>query len=234
MSIAAHELRTPLTSILGTVQVLLRQVARASDERPVDLVGMKRGLDRVNDQSQRINKLVSDLLDTSRIQAGRLEFTMEPADMTAIVREAVDGQRMAHPGRRIIVTAPDTSTPVFGDAMRLGQVVDNLLTNALKYSADKMPVEVRLTSEEGMAHVSVRDYGDGIPQEAIPHLFERFYRAPGVEVKSESGVGLGLGLYITYTIVARHNGSIEVESTPGHGTTFHVYIPLERAESVGA
>ena len=226
LSIAAHELRTPLTSILGTVQVLSRQVKRASDEKPLDLANVKRGLDRVNDQSQRINKLVSDLLDTSRIQSGQLEFRMEPIEMVAIVRETVEGQSVAHPGRQIGISFPDQLLQVIGDAVRLAQVFDNLLTNALKYSTEDEPVEVLITTEDSQIHVSVRDHGDGIPPDAVPHLFERFYRVPGMEVKSDSGVGLGLGLYITHSIVARHNGRIVVTAEPGEGTTFHVYLPI--------
>jgi two-component system, OmpR family, phosphate regulon sensor histidine kinase PhoR len=226
LSIAAHELRTPLTSILGTAQVLLRQLRRVTEEKPLDLTSMKRGLERVNDQSQRINKLVSDLLDTSRIQAGQLEFSMQSADMAAIVRETVDGQSLAHPGRQIRLTAPEGPVLVMGDDVRLAQVLDNLLTNALKYSMEDAPVDVTLALSDKQVYITVRDYGDGIPLEAIPHLFERYYRVPGMEVKSESGVGLGLGLYITSTIVARHHGRIEVTAERGHGTTFHVYIPL--------
>ncbi len=226
LSIAAHELRTPLTSILGTVQVLSRQVRRASDEKPLDLANVKRGLDRVNDQSQRINKLVSDLLDTSRIQAGHLEFSTELIDLKALVDETVDGQSLAHPGRRIELLTPEWPIPVIGDAIRLAQVFDNLLTNALKYSTEDAPVEVEVTIEGTEACVRVQDHGEGIPTEALPHIFERFYRVPGMEVKSDSGVGLGLGLYITYTIVARHNGRIVVTSVPREGTTFRVYIPV--------
>jgi two-component system phosphate regulon sensor histidine kinase PhoR len=226
LSIAAHELRTPLTSILGTAQVLLRQLRRVTEEKPLDLNSMKRGLERVNDQSLRINKLVSDLLDTSRIQAGQLEFSMQPANMTAIVRETVDGQSLAHPGRKIRLMVPDGPVLVLGDDVRLAQVLDNLLTNALKYSMEDAPVDVTVTLWDKQVYIAVRDYGDGIPPEAIPHLFERFYRVPGMEVKSESGLGLGLGLYITSTIVARHHGHIEVTAERGQGTTFHVYIPL--------
>jgi PAS domain S-box-containing protein len=226
LSIAAHELRTPLTSILGTVQVLSRQLRRASDEKPLDLANLKRGLDRVNDQSQRINKLVSDLLDTSRIQAGYLEFSMGLIDLKTLVDETVDGQSLAHPGRRIGLLSPDWPIPVIGDAIRLAQVFDNLLTNALKYSTEDAPVEVEVSIEEKEACVRVQDHGEGIPPEALPHIFERFYRVPGMEVKSDSGVGLGLGLYITYSIVARHNGRIVVTAEPRVGTTFRVYIPV--------
>ncbi|MGO8949190.1 MAG: ATP-binding protein [Ktedonobacterales bacterium] len=226
LSIAAHELRTPLTSVLGTVQVLLRQLRRATDEKPLDSANVKRGLERVNDQSQRINKLVSDLLDTSRIQSGQLEFNMQPTDLVAIVRESIDGQSLAHPGRQIRLMVAERSVLVLGDDVRLAQVVDNLLTNALKYSTEDAPVEVSVGTRDEQAYIGVRDYGEGIPSEAMPRLFERFYRVPGIEVKSDSGVGLGLGLYITSTIVTRHNGRIEVSAEPGQGTTFDVYIPL--------
>jgi two-component system phosphate regulon sensor histidine kinase PhoR len=226
LSIAAHELRTPLTSVLGTVQVLLRQIRRFSDDKPLDLANLRRGLERVNDQSQRIHKLVSDLLDTSRIQSGQLEFNIQPVDLAAIVRDSVDGQCVTHPGRHIKCTVLAAPLPVLGDDVRLSQVVDNLLTNALKYSTEDAPVEVTVDSRGDEACLSVRDHGEGIPAEAMPRLFERFYRVPGMEVKSGSGVGLGLGLYISSTIIARHNGRIEVTAEPGKGTIFNVLIPM--------
>ncbi len=226
LSIAAHELRTPLTSVLGTVQVLLRQIRRFSDDKPLDLANLRRGLERVNDQSQRIHKLILDLLDTSRIQSGQLEFNIQPEDLAAIVRDSVDGQSVTHPWRQIKCTVLTAPLPVLGDDVRLSQVVDNLLTNALKYSSENAPVEVTVDARGDEARLSVRDHGDGIPAEAMPRLFERFYRVPGMEVKSDSSVGLGLGLYISSTIVARHNGRIEVTAEPGKGTTFDVFIPM--------
>jgi signal transduction histidine kinase len=110
-------------------------------------------------------------------------------------------------------------------------VVGNLLSNALKYSAPERPVVVRLRHADGTAVISVHDQGPGIPADALPHLFEQFYRAPRVEVRSGSRTGLGLGLTISRAIVARHGGSIEVESEVGRGSTFSLHLPLVVAES---
>ena len=121
-----------------------------------------------------------------------------------------------------------------GDAFRLSQVVDNLVSNALKYSPEEAEVMVTLDEpqvrHDGETHRTARlrvaDKGVGIPSEDIPHIFERFYRAAGVDVQAGAGVGLGLGLHITHSIVERHGGEIEVRSTPGNGSTFEVRLPL--------
>jgi signal transduction histidine kinase len=107
-------------------------------------------------------------------------------------------------------------------------VLTNLLSNALKYSAQECPVALGVRAEGQRAVLTVRDEGAGIPAESLPHLFERFYRVPGVQVQSGSGVGMGLGLFITHEIVERHGGTIQVQSAVGEGTTFTVTLPLAR------
>lgn len=223
LSIAAHELRTPLTTILGTLHVIARQLAR-DDEKPLDRSVLAQSVNRINRQAERINKLVTDLLDTTRLSAGRLEFSLVPCDLTAIAREAADGQAMVYATSRIVLELPSRPVHVVGDPTRLGQVIENLLTNALKYSDEEHAVELSLTVEHGQAHVRVRDFGVGIPPESIEHLFERFYRVPGTQVQTGSGVGLGL--YISRQIVEQHGGEISVESRLGEGATFHVVLPL--------
>jgi signal transduction histidine kinase len=115
---------------------------------------------------------------------------------------------------------------VEADAMRLSQVLTNLLTNAIRYSPADQPISVTLTADEGEARVSVRDHGPGIPAEVLPHLFERFYRAPGADRHPGGEVGLGLGLYIAYEIVRRHSGRLWCESIPDQGSTFTFALPL--------
>lgn len=142
--------------------------------------------------------------------------------------EAVREQRLAWPQRPIPVEMPYEPVPVTADAERIGQVVTNYLTNALKYSAEDLPVVVSLRMERGAARVAVHDEGPGLTPEQAEQVWERFHRVPGIEVRSGSGVGLGLGLHISRTIVERHGGVVGVESVPGEGATFWFTLPVER------
>jgi signal transduction histidine kinase len=169
----------------------------------------------------RMERLVNDLVDVSRIDASWLPLRLERCDLMHLCRQIADEQSAASE-RDIRVDLTDGPVWVTADAERMGQVLTNLLSNAVKYSAQDCPVELALRAE------GERDEGAGIPPESLPHLFERFYRVPGVQVQSGSGVGLGLGLFITREIVERHGGAIEVESAVGQGTTFTVSLPLAR------
>ncbi|MBF6591015.1 MAG: ATP-binding protein, partial [Ktedonobacterales bacterium] len=128
--------------------------------------------------------------------------------------------------RVLALEAPATPVPVVVDADRIGQVVTNYLTNALKYSDADRPVSVSLERVGPLARVRVRDEGPGLSAEQCARLWERGYRAPGIEVRSGTGVGLGLGLYISRAIIERHGGQVGVESAPGHGSTFWLTLPL--------
>jgi signal transduction histidine kinase len=147
--------------------------------------------------------------------------------LDAVVREAVEEQRQLHPERTIALDVPsEPRVPVVADAHRLGQVVTNLLTNALKYSPTDRPVEVGLQVHNQQARVWVRDAGPGLPPAEQEHVWERYYRAPGVSVQSGSGIGLGLGLHISRTIIEQHQGQVSVQSAPGQGSTFWFSLPL--------
>jgi len=178
-------------------------------------------------QLTRLDRLVGDLLDVSRIQAGKLELRPEPCDLLEITREAVREQRAAWLGRGITLDLPHHAAVLLhADPDRIGQVVTNYLTNALKYSTEDAPVAVWLRVRGDTARVEVRDHGPGLAPEQQAHLFERFYRVPGIEQQNGSGVGLGLGLSICRTIVERHGGAVGVESAPGDGATFWFTLPL--------
>jgi signal transduction histidine kinase len=184
-------------------------------------------LQQVDVQIGRIERLTSDLVDVSRIQAGRLDMQLTPCDLVPIVVDAVREQSLTAPARSIDVDVPPgAAVPVLADADRIGQVVTNYLTNALKYSADDEPVTVGLEVDGAMARVSVHDAGPGIPAAEQERIWERFYRVPGLEHRSGSGIGLGMGLYISRTIVERHHGHVGVESHPGSGSTFWFTLPL--------
>ena len=175
----------------------------------------------------RMELLVNDLLDISRIEGGKLAMRVTESDLAALCR-AVAEEQMAASERHIEVDLPAEPLLVPMDAERIAQVVANLVSNALKYSIHGCPVTLRARREGDFALVAVRDEGAGIPPEAQELLFERFYRVPGVQVQTGSGVGMGLGLYISREIVERHGGRIWVESAVGEGTTFFFTLPVKQ------
>jgi signal transduction histidine kinase len=178
---------------------------------------------------RRLEALVNDLVDVSRIHAGKLELRPEQVDLVAVVQDAVTAQQEAAPERRIdLRRSGDLSLSVHADAGRIEQVVTNYLTNALKYSPAAHPVEVgiEIEIEQQCVRVWVRDYGQGLPLSEQRRIWKRFHRVHGVEVQSGAGVGLGLGLYISRMIVERHHGQVGVQSSPGHGSTFWFTLPL--------
>jgi signal transduction histidine kinase len=233
LGMAGHELKTPLTTLQLSLQRMQRR-ARLSASSGGDVAGPAReaaaapggDLQRSLEQLERLNRLVNDLLDTSRIQAGRLELALQETDLQAIVRARVEEQRQGFPERTIHLHLPEVPAPLLADADRLGQVVTNYLTNALKYSPEDRPVDVGVGLEGQQGRVWVRDQGPGIPLAEQERLWDRFHRVPGIEVQSGSGIGLGLGLHISKMIVEQHHGQVGVLSRPGQGATFWFTVPL--------
>jgi signal transduction histidine kinase len=234
LGIASHELITPLTTLKLYHQIIqrrLQQAERASWRSASEMPGLLANLSQQHSNAQaqieRLSQLVSDLLDVSRIQAGHLHQRLEPVDVLALVRDAAEEQRQAHPTRTIRLVLPSQAEIlVRADADRLGQVVANYLTNALKYSFEECPIEVGIERQQEQVRVWVHDQGPGLTAAQQEHVWERFYRVPGVEVRSGSGIGLGLGLHICKTIVEGHHGQVGVESAPGEGSTFWFAVPL--------
>lgn len=218
LGIASHELKTPLTSLKGLTQLTRRRLERSGAPEAQYLARMEYAI-------RRMETLVNDLLDISRIESGKLALRLEPVEFISLCRQVVDEQTAAT-DRQIDFDAPAEPIEVEVDVDRISQVLTNLLSNALKYSPLGSPVTLTLTRYDSTVAFTVRDQGTGIPSAELPHIFERFYRVPGVEVQSGSGVGLGLGLYITKEIVERHGGCISVESERGKGSAFHVGLPL--------
>ncbi|GAC1355209.1 MAG: hypothetical protein PVSMB5_10120 [Ktedonobacteraceae bacterium] len=240
LGIASHELRTPLTTIKANVQLAKRRLKTVAAELVSETTTSKVNasyemLSRAERQVGVLNRLVGDLIDISRIQTGKLQLQLrkEPSDLVQIVAEAVQEQQKAFPNRTITLSLPFSNEPlpVIADADRIAQVLINYLTNALKYSESDKPVAVALTQEKdtrGVAsvRVAVRDEGPGLQPEEQKRIWECFYQSEQVKVVSGSGVGLGLGLYISQTIIERHQGQTGVDSTPGTGSTFWFILPL--------
>jgi PAS domain S-box-containing protein len=233
LGIASHELKTPLTSIKGNIQLAKRQLTRLQQQEAATqeyvtstLTTIQGLLDRAERQMSVQNRLVNDLIDVSRIQTNQLNLQLAPCDLVRIVREVVEDQRILAPTRTIRWDTSVVEADVLADADRVEQVVNNYLSNALKYSEDDKPMEVRLAQEEGMMRVSVRDAGPGLSSAHQQHIWDRFYRVEGIDVKSGTGVGLGLGLYICRNLIERQGGQVGVESGLGQGSTFWFTLPL--------
>ena len=197
---------------------------------------MHHDLEEAGKSAARLTRLLTLLFDTAAARADKLELHRAPVDLAALVREQVAAQRVAAPDRTIDLQTPadGAPVPVEVDADRIGQVITNYLTNALKYSPADRPVHVsvavRVEGGEGqarVARVAVRDRGPGIPEAERGRVWELFHRAPGVEAQDRArGGSLGLGLYICKAIVEAHGGRVGVASTVGEGSTFWFTLPL--------
>src|SRR5258706_3782708 len=216
---ASHELRSPLTVLKLQAALLHRQLAKQG------VPASAPGLAGIETQITTIARLVEELLDVSKIQAGRLEYVREPVDLDALLREIAEIMQQTHPSHTILVHGAVQSS-LIGDRDRLGQGFTNLLSNAIKDSPDAQTVEMDLSASPETVTICVRDHGLGIPREQRDKIFERFYRAASPQHRAIPG--LGMGLYIVAEIVKRHGGTISVDSEVGKGSTFTVTLPLMR------
>ena len=234
IGIAGHELKTPLTAIKGNLQLVIRRLNNILKEGSggdvvalSKLEAMPAMLERAERHVNMLTRLVRDLVEVSRIQAGKLELRLAPCDLASIVREVVADYRDNVPNRVVRLKLEEgAAVPIMADADHVSQVASNYLSNALKYSEADRPVEVHLEVSGPQARFSVRDEGPGLSAEEQQRVWERFYRVPDVEVQSGSEVGLGLGLHISRTIIEEQGGHVGVESTPGEGSTFWFTLPL--------
>jgi signal transduction histidine kinase len=233
LSMASHELKTPLTSISGLAQVLLRRMRRRIEEgRPSDqewqneqLAHVDR-LELLNSQTGRLGRLVDELLDVSRIESGKLEFDWAPVDLEQLIREVASRLQLSTSQHTIEVDFEGTSdATVTADRDHIEQVLDNLVSNAIKFSPDGGKIVVSLRANGKDVELSVADAGVGIPAHQLEAVFGLFYQAED-PVSRRTG-GMGLGLYISKEIIARHNGRIWAASAPGQGSTFSFSLPRE-------
>jgi signal transduction histidine kinase len=219
LTVAAHELRTPLTTLMGQAQLFQRRAERERHLSERD----HRTLQIINDQVARLNKLVLALLDVSRLETGQLTIERVPLDICVLAHRVVREIMPTADDRRIELICPERPVFVNGDELRLEQVLQNLIQNALRYSRPPEPIIVTVTSQAATACIAVQDRGIGIPRDALPRLFQRFYRAKNAEEQHIGG--MGIGLHVVKEIVTLHGGTIEVESSEGAGSTFTVCLP---------
>lgn len=216
LSIASHELKTPLTTIKGFIQLLERMVPKNSSEKFVSTLG------KVSVYVDRLNNLISELLDTSKIQSGNIEIHKDPFDIDKLVHDTVENLALATPEYKISINS-DTKATILGDELQISQVITNLVSNAIKYSPGTDKVDVYCNRVGNFVKVSITDYGMGISHQDQTKIFERFFRARDIQKKFP---GMGIGLYICHEIIANHNGTLWVESEIGAGSTFNFTLPI--------
>jgi PAS domain S-box-containing protein len=214
IGLASHELKTPLTSISAYLQILHRLETNETSKRFVD---------KTMHQVKKLITLVNDLLDVSKIEAGKMQLATEEFEIKTVVENAIELIQESNINYQIILESKVHGLKINGDPHRIEQVLINLLTNAIKYSPKANKVEVFLSYTKDEVTIGVKDYGLGIAPDKLSQIFSRFFRIEG----NDPGIsGLGIGLYLTRQIVDRHNGKIWVESEPGKGSTFWVTLPI--------
>jgi signal transduction histidine kinase len=212
-----HEIRTPLSALTATSHILLRP--NLSDEQRAEFVQMIQG------ETSRLATMTTDFLDLAKLESGRMRFAPEPFELKGLIAECVDVVKPQAAGRRVamhIDVLPDLPS-TNSDRGKIKQVLLNLLTNAVKYNKEGGGIFITAQCTEEAICVAVRDTGKGIPPEALPRMFEKFYRVPDSEGMAQ---GTGLGLPIAKRIVEVHGGKMTVESEVNVGTTFRFTLPL--------
>ncbi len=218
IALASHELKTPITTIKGYAQSTLRNLDAYDGAR------LARTLSIINDQANRITRLVNEMLDVSRMESQTLTFDLEHFDLRTIIEEVASNQTLVSPDFELDLRMPEEPLVVGADRQRLEQVLTNLVQNAVKYSGESRRIEIATWAEGDEAITYVRDFGVGIPANQQSRVFQRFFRASNVSTSNYSG--LGLGLFISHGIITRHGGRMWLESVEGEGSTFYFALPL--------
>jgi len=216
ISIASHELKTPLTSVKGYVQLLERSIQKGDAET------VKKHLKKAQVQLEKLNNLIADLLDISKIESGKLKFNKQNFAIDYLIENVIEVMHQSNPEFKIIKKGM-ANCEVFADEMRIEQVIVNFLTNAMKYSPGTDEIYITINVANDQLYIAVKDNGIGMLPEQQECVFDKFYR---VEETSQRFQGLGIGLYISSEIVKRHDGEIGVKSTYGQGSEFYFMIPI--------
>jgi signal transduction histidine kinase len=224
VDMVSHELRTPLTSIRGFVATLLQ-----AGEGIFDWETQEEFLQIVDTEAERLGQMIDDLLNIARIQNGRgLQYNFMPTDLKVVAGHVVrllSQSSFMKGNHELRVTIPDGFPTIYSDDAKLQQILNNLVSNALKYSPNGGVVEIAAQESEGGVQIDISDQGLGVPKEQLPKMFGQFFR---VEGQSHAGIkGTGLGLWLTKHMVDGHHGRIWVDSEFGHGSTFHVWLPRD-------
>jgi PAS domain S-box-containing protein len=217
IGIASHELKTPVTSIKAYTQVLERMLAKKGESKEAEMIK------RMDGQLNRLTSLIGDLLDVTKINSGRLQFNDREFDFNSLVKEMIEDLQRTTEKHRLIENLAPTGL-VFGDKERIGQVIANLITNAIKYSPKADKIIIHTTVKNNEVNLCVQDFGIGISKDKLTRVFEQFYRVSGD--MQHTFPGLGLGLYISSEIIKRGGGKIWVTSVEGEGSTFCFALPL--------
>jgi len=218
LSTAAHELRTPLTSIMGFSELLQTRDNIIEEDR-------KKYLSYINDQSKNLANIINDLLDVSRIESGRGDvLDKEECDIGGIIKQAVQLFQETYAQRKLRITLPEEPVKIVIDGEKIGQVVKNLLSNAVNYSPGDSEIKVLGEVHEDFYQVSVEDSGIGMTPEQVEKIFDKFYRA---NASDDAPPGTGLGMTIVRDIVEKHEGKVWVESIKGKGTIVRFTIPYK-------
>jgi PAS domain S-box-containing protein len=218
----SHELRSPLHTVIGFSQLLAEEKEGPLNEK------QKRFLSHIQNDSLHLLDLINDLLDLSKIEAGRLELRYEAFPIDAVIAEAISSVQPRATAKSLLIgTDISISTPICADRLRFKQILHNLLTNAIKFTADGGRIRIRAACSGQFAEIAVSDTGIGIPEDQQQAVFDKFYQVrAGIQGGNE---GTGLGLAITKRLVDQHGGSISLESEPGNGTCFTFTIPIDRS-----
>lgn len=217
ISMASHELRTPITTISGYVQLLQ---SKMKNEGGVT----KMWMDELGRELERLTLLVKELLEINRIKAGNLQYNFKESNITDIVNRAVRTVEFGHPGKKIILTNKlEDKDSVIGDYDKLLQVINNILENAAKYSGDADEIRMTLSKKNNQFRITVKDRGIGIPENELPDIFKGY-----VQGKNHNREGLGLGLFLTKSIIEKHLGHISIKSVENKGTTVEVLLPQSK------
>jgi len=220
VSTVSHEIRSPLTSVKGFTKTLLAKWDRFTDEQKQQMLAT------VNEDADRVTRLLGELLDVSRIDAGRLQLRRQMVDVAAIAERLAERFSVAHDDASVTAAMPDDMPKLYADPDKVEQVLTNLVENGLKYGGGQ--ITITATVDDDMCHFVVSDRGPGVPTEYLAAIFTKFFRRSG-----ERRTGTGLGLYISKGIIEAHGGRIWAESPPEGGAAFHFRLPRGGLELAG-